>query len=281
MALVPVVPRGEAASAFWGVFMFRTSAIFALTLATFATVYGQGSVPRSADQLRRFERLWLTAHLNADQNWLSRFSAGRLNVIPLDSARFNEERSEAVASVTTTNLPANEMKVRISGTISLLTNDPAQNRSFHFLDTFNKIGGKWQVIATSISPSPVRETSGTERIERELLQLENQIGRSGGASGASDLNRILAPDFVGTSANGRVQSRHEWIHARELAGAKSSVSSDLQVRLLSDDLAVVTGVETMTRAENNARNAHFRFTNTWAKRSGSWQCVAAHVSRIA
>ena len=281
MALVPVVPRGEAASAFWGVFMFRTSAIFALTLATFATVYGQVSVPRSADQLRRFERLWLTAHLNADQNWLSRFSAGRLNVIPLDSARFNEERSEAVASVTTTNLPANEMKVRISGTISLLTNDPAQNRSYFFLDTFNKIGGKWQVIASSISSSPPSETSGSEQTERELVQLENQRAKAVVARDPSIFDRILGSDFIGTSANGTVQNRQEWIRARELAGAKSSVSSDLQVRLLSDDLAVVTGVETMTRPENNARNARFRFTNTWAKRSGSWQCVAAHVSRIA
>ena len=261
--------------------MFGTSAIFALTLAAFATVYGQVSVPRSADQLRRFERLWLTAHLNADQNWLSRFSAGRLNVIPLGSAGFNEERSKAVAAVTATKLNANEMKVRISGTISLLTNDPAQNRSFHFLDTFNRIGGKWQVIASSISPSPVKEMSGNERIERELLQLENQLARSGITSDPLGLDRILAPDFVGTSANGTVQSRHEWIQAGQLAGFESSISSDLHVRLLSDDLAVVTGVETMTRPQNNARNTRFRFTNTWVKRSGTWKCVAAHVSWVA
>ena len=261
--------------------MFRVFSIFILTLVTLANVQSRITIPKPARELSRFETNWLTAHLNGDQNWLSRFSAGKLNVVPPGSGRFIEERSEAVAAATVTKLRADEMKVRISGTISLLTNDPAQNRSFYFLDTFNKIGGRWRVIASSISPSAVSETTSPEQIEGELLQLENQLARSGTFSGPSGIDRFLAPDFVGTSANGAVQNRQEWIHGREPGRLGSSLKSEMQVRILADDLAVVTGIDTLIGSELSRKANRVRFTNTWAKRGVSWQCVASHVSIIA
>ena len=263
-----------------GLLMFRIYSIFVLTLVTLAAVNGQIAIPKPARELSRFETLWLTAHLNGDQNWLSRFSVGKFSVIPPGSDRIIDERSEAVAAATATRLEANEIKVRISGTISLLTNDSAQNRSFHFLDTFNKIGGKWRVIASSISPSPVSETSGSGQIERELLQLENVRAQASVTNNVTDLDNMLSSEFVGTTASGAVHDRREWIHSLGTEAVRNTLPGEMKVRVVANDLAIVTGVEIVGNLGNKRKATVIRFTNTWAKRSGAWQCVAAHLSRI-
>jgi ketosteroid isomerase-like protein len=171
------------------------------------------------------------------------------------------------------------MKVRISGTISLLTNDTSLNRTFYFLDTFNKTGGKWRAIASSISPVPA---IGAQEAREELLKLENGRSQAVLSGDVSALERLIAPEFVSTSFQGQAEDRGQWITAQKTQRIKSSVLSEMRVDLVSDNVAVVTGVETSVGSIDNeaeVTNAD-RFTHTWARRGGRWQCVAAHVTRI-
>jgi len=245
-------------------------------------LFAQDPEQRTADQLRRFETSWLAALLNSDQMWLSRFAAGKLNVLtPVGSGL--KERKEAVSALAETTLQPSEMKVRISGTIMLLTNDPDRNRSFFFLDTFNKIGGKWQVIASSISPTPANGSSDQGGTEQGLIQLENELANAVATSDRSTFGKILGPDFVNTSNAGNVQDRRQWIDARERDGIKSAIRSEMKVRLANDSLAVVTGVDTTVRLDKDGKQVvqTDRFTHTWSRNStGQWQCVAAHATRL-
>lgn len=149
-----------------------------LFLSIVAPAPAQTSEP--ATQLRKFEIDWLTAGLNGDPKWQQRFLDGKLDVEATD-ANGVRQRSVNIAELLRTPLSANEVKVRITGTISLLTSDPAKNRSFRFLDTFNKKNGKWQVIATSISPADASTSPATDRrqIEQELTRLENAWAQVG------------------------------------------------------------------------------------------------------
>src|SRR5215208_4695899 len=156
--------------------MKHVIAVLVLVWIFVIQVVGQNQQEKIAGELQQFETGWLTANLNNDAGWLSRFSAQKLNVLPPPNATV-ADRAEAVEKLTATTVRPDEMKVRISGTISLLTNDPRQNRSFYFLDTFNKTGGKWRVIASSISPTPAAATGG-EQIEQEVLRLENEWARA-------------------------------------------------------------------------------------------------------
>jgi ketosteroid isomerase-like protein len=231
-------------------------------------LFAQDPEQRTADQLRRFETSWLAALLNSDQMWLSRFAAGKLNVLPPVGSGLKECK-EAVSALAETTLQPSEMKVRISGTIMLLTNDLDRNRSFFFLDTFNKIGGKWQVIASSISPTPANGSSDQGGTEQGLIQLENELA-----------NAVAASD---TSNAGNVQDRRQWIDARERDGIKSAIRSEMKVRLANDSLAVVTGVDTTVRLDKDGKQVvqTDRFTHTWSRNStGQWQCVAAHATRL-
>ena len=258
---------------------------FAFTIFTFVFSFvivaaGQTSPQETAQQLRRFETEWLTANLNDDRSWLSKFSTGKLSVLPGDAAFGG--RKTAVRDLTAITLQANEMKVRISGTINLLTNDPKQNRSYFFLDTFNKIGGKWRVIASNISPVPAAGGESREQIEELLRRLENEWARAEKTGDRSALGEILSPDFVSTSAEGKTLHRGERIAVNN-ADVKSSARTELDIRVPSDSLAIVTGVDTTVRLDRGGKETERaeRFTDTWSRdASGRWQCVASHASAI-
>jgi ketosteroid isomerase-like protein len=258
------------------------TAVFVIACIFFTQLTGQNASQKTAVELRQFETSWLTANLNSDRSWLARFAGGKLNVLPPGSS-FIKGRADAVNATTDTPLRPNEMKVRISGTISLLTNDPAQNRSYYFLDTFNKIGGKWQVIASSISPTVTQQVGEREQTERELVMLENEWARADTANDSSLLNKMLSPEFVGTLGAGKVRSRREWIDDSQKESMKSAVKTEMQVRVITDSLAIVTGVKITAGSEKDGTEiGHVdRFTDTWSKNAeGRWQCVASHVTRL-
>jgi ketosteroid isomerase-like protein len=262
--------------------MKRVNTVFVLVCIFVIQAASQDHPQKIGAELRRLETSWLTANLNNDQSWLAQFSTRKLAVLPPQSDEI-EDRADAVNNLTATTLQPKEMKVRISGTISLLTNDASENRSYYFLDTFNKIRGKWQVIASSISPTEVVRVSGRRQTENELLKLENEWARAETAKDISLLSKILSPEFIGTSETGKVRSRQEWIDDSHQESLKSAIKSELQVRVMNDSLAIVTGVKITAGSEKDGREiGHVdRFTDTWSKNAeGRWQCVASHVTRF-
>jgi ketosteroid isomerase-like protein len=258
--------------------MIKAAGLLALALFTLGPVSAQRSVERIAGEMRGFEREWLTAYLNEDRGWLSRFSTGKLNVMPAPDISF-ESRGGAVSELRKTDVRANEMKVRISGTISLLTNDPKLNRSFFFLDTFNKINGKWEVIASSISATPA---TGAQQVREELLRLESELAQAIVKSDLATFERVIATEFVSTSFDGRIEDRRQWIESRSAHRVKSAVLREMKVNLAGDDVAVVTGIITSDGLDSNENEISYsdRFTHTWAKTGGRWQCIAAQLTRV-
>ena len=106
----------------------RTYRAVGLILLSIISVYGQNAAEKTAGELRTFETTWLTAELNGDQDWLSRFASGKTKVLP-PAATDLSAREASITRLVDTNLKPNEMKVRITGTIMLLSSDPERNRS--------------------------------------------------------------------------------------------------------------------------------------------------------
>jgi hypothetical protein len=250
----------------------------------FVPLFAAAQGTAEAERFRRFEREWLTADLNSDDSWRQRFLAGRLGFGPAD-ARTTDARAEQVRSILDPALSANEMKVRITGTISLLTNDTAKNRSFQFLDTFNKKNGRWQVIASSISPAGSPEEPAVpdpKKIEAELIRLENEWRQVDVANDRSVFDRLIAREFVGTSITGVLRRRDEWIKAWEFEKVQRAENKEMAVNVLSPDLAIATGVDITTKLDAGGNEVvhRDRFTDTWVRRESRWQVVAAHVTRL-
>jgi len=92
--------------------------------------------------------------------------------------------------------------------------------------------------------------------------------------------KILADDFQGTSPEGKRYTKSEEVaDTADLSKtARDCRLIDAKVRFFGDDLAMVYGSESSARkAKDGAeRSRCLIWTDTWLKRNGSWQIVAAH-----
>jgi len=129
--------------------------------------------------------------------------------------------------------------------------------------------------------TPAQTKSGG--VEQELIKLENEWANAWVKRDVAFFDRIIADDYTWTSPWGEV-----WTKAQDLALVKSGkdvikswVLADMKVRVYGDT-AVVTGRNTVKETyKGEDVSGQNRWTHTWVKRAGRWQCVAAHSSEIA
>lgn len=92
--------------------------------------------------------------------------------------------------------------------------------------------------------------------------------------------KILADDFQGTSPTDG--SRYDKAHEVASAANSKNVATDCQlldakVRFFGENLAIVYGSETVTNRNNDGKSERrcLTWTDTWLKRTGEWQIIAA------
>ncbi|MBA4122953.1 MAG: nuclear transport factor 2 family protein [Acidobacteria bacterium] len=113
--------------------------------------------------------------------------------------------------------------------------------------------------------------------------MENEWAQIDVTNDRSVFERILAPDFVSTSRSGKfLGNRQEYLADWEYEEVKSAVNSNMKVHIYANNVAIVTGIDTTrgTDKDGNEWMHQDRFTDTYIKRKGVWQCVAAQVTRI-
>ncbi len=118
--------------------------------------------------------------------------------------------------------------------------------------------------------------------EQELLKLEQDWTNANVKADVAFLEQILAEDWVFTDPEGVV-----WTKAQSLAVLKSGedkiasmVPDDMKARVYGD-AAVVTGRNTTKETlKGKDISGLYRWTDTWIKKAGRWQCVATHASMI-
>jgi hypothetical protein len=112
---------------------------------------------------------------------------------------------------------------------------------------------------------------------RVLLRLEDGWAAALVRRDTAFFRRILAPGFI-YSENERTISREAVL--RDLVGASDTVTSahneDMEVHGFGGT-AVVTGwLVVRGRGAGGPYEHRYRFTDTWMRRAGRWQIVAAH-----
>jgi hypothetical protein len=129
----------------------------------------------------------------------------------------------------------------------------------------------------ALAQTPVQPKSGS--VEQELIKLENGWNDAQVKKDGAFLNQILADDYSGTESDGNVLTKAQEIANLKYSIIKSVVNDDYKVRIYGD-VAVVT-YTSKWEAQDRDNIILLRFTNTWVKRAGRWQCVASHGSAIA
>ena len=110
--------------------------------------------------------------------------------------------------------------------------------------------------------------------ERYILESERQWAESVATGDTSAIERILADDFVGVDPKGVLYNKQQMV-ADTRNAPKYYVSNrlnDVKVRFYGDT-AIAQGSETWEK--RNGERGRFVWTDTWIRRNGRWQIVAA------
>src|SRR6516162_9349501 len=110
--------------------------------------------------------------------------------------------------------------------------------------------------------------------ERYIVESERQWAESVATGDTSAIERILADDFVGVDPKGHLYTKRQMIDDTRNA-PKYFVSNrlnDVKVRFYGAT-AIAQGSETW--GKRSGERGRFVWTDTWLKRNGRWQIVAA------
>src|SRR5262245_50556281 len=112
--------------------------------------------------------------------------------------------------------------------------------------------------------------------ERYIIKSEQQWAESVATGDASVVERILADDFVGVDPKGRLYDKVTMVSdTREAPNYfVSNRANEIKVRFYGDT-AVAQGSETWERRTGDPLRGRFVWTDTWLRRNGKWQIVAA------
>jgi ketosteroid isomerase-like protein len=125
------------------------------------------------------------------------------------------------------------------------------------------------------SLSVLAEEAGQKEAEAYIIKSEREWAESVAHGDVSVIERILADDFVGVDPDGKQYGKASMV-ADTREAPKVFVSNhvnEVKVRFYGD-AAVAQGNEWERRA-GSPKRGRFVWTDTWIRRNGKWQIVAA------
>lgn len=92
-----------------------------------------------------------------------------------------------------------------------------------------------------------------------------------------ELKDVIADDFQGTSTKGQRYGKEEAITADTKSLSRACQLGEVKVRFFGDSIAVAYGAENRMIQDNEGKETKRCqvWTDTWLKRAGKWQIVAA------
>lgn len=91
-------------------------------------------------------------------------------------------------------------------------------------------------------------------------------------------SRILADDFILTSARGTLMSKADWLAGIEVFDCTSFFWDDITVRPFGDVAIVHSRTRQVASVAGNDWSGSFLLTDVWVLRDGQWQVVSRHGS---
>jgi uncharacterized protein (TIGR02246 family) len=140
---------------------------------------------------------------------------------------------------------------------------------------------KWDwLVANSNQPLPGSTANGED--EKALFQIERDWADAAVKGDLQAFDRILAAEFVQTDETGEIASKKQ-VLANVRTGVtktESAAQSEMKAFVLGD-MAVAHGlVTTKSTLRGKDTSGQYRWTDTFVKRDGRWQCVASYAVKV-
>jgi ketosteroid isomerase-like protein len=117
-----------------------------------------------------------------------------------------------------------------------------------------------------------KEIEGLE-LEWRQAQLSNNVG---------EVDRLLADDYLGISANGTLETKADEL-ARRRNGSLHITElelSDIKVRIYGDTAVVTSKADLVGKNGDRDISGRFRYTRVYSNRLGQWRIVSFEASRV-
>jgi Domain of unknown function (DUF4440) len=125
-----------------------------------------------------------------------------------------------------------------------------------------------------------RWLSPEDPITKNITAVEKMWSDTSCAPATEMLNAAIADDFQGTSTKGE---RYGKAHATDQQHNRDCQLQQTHVRLFGDSLAMVYGNESSVAKHPDGKDWKrcLAWTDTWLKRNGKWQIIAAQDNVVA
>jgi ketosteroid isomerase-like protein len=115
-------------------------------------------------------------------------------------------------------------------------------------------------------------------LEAELTDLEREWMDAWILKDLGVCNRILADDFILTSARGTLMSKADWLAGIEVFDCTSFVWDAITVRPFGDVAIVHSRTRQVAAVAGHDWSGEFLLTDVWVRRDDQWQVVSRHGS---
>lgn len=126
------------------------------------------------------------------------------------------------------------------------------------------------------------EKKGGGGVEQALLDMERRWVAAGLKSDPAAMQDILADDWSSITAEGKMLTRAQSLDNMKKSKLTKSELSELKVRMINADTAIVTGVWTGAGTDEKGQkfDTSERWMDVFANQGGKWKCVASESSTI-
>ena len=111
-------------------------------------------------------------------------------------------------------------------------------------------------------------------VEDKLIQMDKAWTSAELKGDKNAAAALVADDYLGTTQRGDTENKTQYL-ASAVPNADMVKSDDYKVRIFGN-----TAIMTHRGTVSGVRNIQFRSTHIWMKRSGKWQVVSHHGSRV-
>jgi ketosteroid isomerase-like protein len=132
--------------------------------------------------------------------------------------------------------------------------------------------------ATAMQDAALKQDSARSKDLEILEELNRNYVRSAEQSDVRWYSENLAEDFLGSSVDGSIIDRTEFLKrmARPYSGSNPE-AVDVRIRIIGEVALIHAGFKYQ---KPDGRAGTGRYTDVWAHRQGRWLCVSAHFNRF-
>jgi hypothetical protein len=126
-----------------------------------------------------------------------------------------------------------------------------------------------------------RWASEDDPIAKQMIQKERDWAEAG-CTQKKVVKELLADDFQGTAPGGERYDKAEAIKRAASQKERDCRLDDAKVRFFGDSLAIIYGSERALRTDKDGKEAMrcLVWTDTWLKREGKWEIIAAQDTAV-